>query len=162
MCWKECWSLPWIDLVCPPGCWSNGGFRARELRRLEFAESTEPDMVPPSVRLSRRLKSPSTARSLLIVCLLSVAMLALSAERTPWRELAWVSGSARSAERSSLEVPGPSPPLLLWPSDLPSRDFAVPRWRPKMEMICYPYSLFLFVNCKHILGRTNDKRWITI
>ncbi|CBK20127.2 uncharacterized protein [Blastocystis hominis] len=60
-------------------------------------------MVPLFVRLLRRLKSASTELTP-----------ALSAERTPSRELASVSGSARSARRSLLEVLGPFlPPLLL-------------------------------------------------
>ena len=44
------------------GSHSNSMCRVRELRRLEFAESTERDTVLLSVRLWRRLRSPSTAR----------------------------------------------------------------------------------------------------
>ena len=46
------------------GYWmvAHGVCRVRELRRLEFAESTERDMVLLCVRLWRRLRSPSTAR----------------------------------------------------------------------------------------------------
>ena len=76
-------------------------------------------------------------------------MPAPSAVRTPWRELALVSGSARSAERSLLEVPGLLPPPLLWLWDLPSRDFAAPRSRLKL----HPCLLFMPdhipVCCKH-------------
>ena len=50
------------------GFFSHDGCRARELRRLEFAESTEPDTVLPSVRSSRRSKSLSTARMPSVVC----------------------------------------------------------------------------------------------
>ena len=109
---------------------SNSISRVRELRRSVFAESTEQDTVRPFVRLSRRLRSVSTARNFLAFRVSHrVVMLVPSAARTLWRELVWVFGNARSVVKYLLEVPGVSLLLLPWLSDLLSRDFAVPRWR---------------------------------
>ena len=125
---------------------SNSISRVRELRRLVFAESTEQDTVRPFVRLSRRLRSVSTARNFLAFRVSHrVVMLVPSAARTLWRELASVFGSARSAERSSLEVLGLLLLLLPWLWDPRFRDFAVLRLRLKLIFDSWN-SDWLFVN----------------
>ena len=67
-------------------------------RRSESPESTEPDMVPHSVRSPERWKSPSTQHTIVSF-----------AERTPLDVLAPEFGIADHAERWSLEVPTLSP-----------------------------------------------------
>lgn len=57
-------------------------------KRSESRESTEPVMVPHSVRLSERWRSPNT-----------LPIVAFSAERTMLREIALESGLAVPAER---------------------------------------------------------------
>ena len=106
--------------------------RVRELRRSVFAESTEPDTVLLFVRSSRRLKSPNTARNTYLLRLRNLlATLVLSAVRTPSRELALVSGVARSAVRLLPVVPSPSPLLLPSLSDPLFKDFVVLRLKLK-------------------------------
>ena len=129
--------------------WHNSCCRVKELRRLEFAVSTEPDTVLLFVRLSRRLKFLNIARSLWYLVYYWLVTPVLSAERTLWREAVLVFGNARSAVRSLLVVLSPSPPLLLSPSDLLFKDFVVPRLRLKDVNDWYPLFTFSFCFNKH-------------
>ena len=110
---------------------------------MEFAVNTEPDTVLLFVRSSRRLKSPNTARNSYLFRLCNLlATLVLSAVRTLSRELALVSGVARSAVRLLPVVLSPS--LLLLPSlsDPLFKDFVVLRLKLKL--------LFLGIVITHV------------
>ena len=122
------WTARFLILLCPFENTANRFCRVRELRRLEFAVNTEPDTVLLFVRLSRRLKSPNTARIFFLLCLRNhLVTLVLSAVRIPSRELALVFGVARSAVRLLPVVLSPSPLLLPLLSDLLFKDSVVLR-----------------------------------
>ena len=118
-------------------------------------------MVPPFVRLSRRLRSLSTARNLLgFLVSYCVVMLVPSAVRTLWRELVSVSGSVRSAERSLLEVLGLSLLLLPWLWDPRFRDFAVLRLRLKLIFDSWNSDLlFISTNIPLFIGILFNNNW---
>lgn len=136
-------------------------------RKSESQESTELDMVLPSVKWSKRWKSPSTPNTrapsveryefLVSVNRLNVVCFLFLVSRTPWSEHVSVSGVARDARKQWPVVPMFMQQPLLPPFDLPSVVWPTPR---KTKEFCMKTS-FSDLNKRNVILVTNSSLWLS-